>query len=78
MRSANLVSVVQVSGSAAAPTLNVVWRSFPLMPGHPMPYEAVAEAAIRGEVAGAVVLHRGEARDLGIADHAALAAALGF
>ncbi len=43
-----------------------------------MAYEAVAEAAIRGEVAGAVALHRGEARDLGIVEHAALAAALGF
>ncbi len=56
----------------------MVWRSYPLTPGHPVPYQAVAEAALRGDVAGATVLHRGEARDHGISEYAALAAALGF
>ncbi len=78
MCAANLVSTVQVSGSATAPTLNIVWRSFPVDPGRPVAYEAVAEAALRGDVPGATVLHRGETRDLGIVEHAALAAALGF
>ncbi len=78
MRAANLVSVVQVGGSATVPTINVVWRSFPVDPGRPVAYEAVAEAALRGDVPGATVLHRGEARDLGVVEHAALAAALGF
>ncbi len=78
MRAANLVSVVQVSGTATVPTLNIVWRSFPVDPGRPVAYEAVAEAALRGDVPGATVLHRGETRDLGIVEHAALAAALGF
>ncbi len=80
LRAGGLVSVVKVGGTAAAPTIDVAWVRFPLDPGQPVPYEAVAESAIRGEVAGdaAVVLHRGEARDLGVAEHAALAAALGF
>ena len=78
MRAANLVSVVQAGGSATVPTLNIVWRSFPVDPGRPVAYEAVAEAALRGDAPGATVLHRGETRDLGIVEHAALAAALGF
>ena len=80
LRAGGLVSVVNVGGTAAGPTIDLVWVRCPLDPGPPVPYEAVAEAAIRGETAGdaAVVLHRGEARDLGVVDHAALAAALGF
>ena len=75
-----LVSVVNVGGTAAAPTIDLVWVRCPLDAGQPVQYEAVAEAAIRGEVAGdaAVVLYRGEARHLGITSHAALAEALGL
>ena len=80
LRAGGLVSVVNVGGSASAPTIDLVWVRCPLDPGQLVQYEAVAEAAIRGEKVGdaAVVLHRGEARDLGVADHTALAAALGF
>ena len=78
MLAANHLSTVQVGGTAAAPEVNLVWRRFPTAPGHPIAYEAVAESGVRAGVAGVVVTHTGESRDLGVADLAQPAAGLGF
>ena len=56
----NSLSVAQVSGTDAAPVVNLVWRSRPALFGAVVGVEAAAEAAL-GSISGTTVTHDGGA-----------------
>lgn len=72
----NSLSVAQVSGTDAAPVVNLVWRHRPALFGAVVGVEAAAEAAL-GSIAGITITHDGAAETL-VADIGALATALGL
>ena len=74
----NPLSVIRVSGSNAAPDVDLVWTNRPVTPHHPLDFAALAEAALRAGVSGVTVTHNGDSVSFGVADFGALATALGF
>lgn len=72
----NSLSVVDVSGTDAAPVVDLRWRHRPALFGAVVGVEAAAEAAL-GSIAGITITHDGAAEAL-VADVGALATALGL
>ena len=74
----DLISTVNVSGSDAAPVVNVVWRARPATHGSALATEAVVEAALIAGVASVSVTHDGVVGVFGVVSMSSLATALGF
>lgn len=72
------LSTANVSGTAAAPVIDLRWMNCPPDPSAPVGIDVVSEAAVRARVSGATVRHCGAAGHFGPIDVTALAVALGF
>ena len=73
-----LISSVDVSGSDAAPVIDVVWITRPATHGSALATEAVVEAALRAGIASLTVTHDGNAATFGVVSMTDLGTALGF
>ena len=74
----DLLSSVNVSGSDAAPVLDVRWRARPATHGSALATEAVCEAALRAGIASLTITHDGNSGSFGVVSMVDLGSALGF
>ena len=74
----DLISTLHVSGSDAAPVIDIRWRARPATHGSALATEAVVEAALRAGIASLTITHDGNAATFGVVSMTDLGTALGF